>query len=134
LGRFLGGQIPEESDENDGDESDAHVDGDVNVGSRGGPQDNQLGGHSWNDGGERNLHLSKKKMLSEVVASLDEKYNCLQQEVHQKEKGKTSLVDNLLHGTALLFTDLISVVLLPKKFKIPSIATFTGSEDLTKST
>jgi hypothetical protein len=45
------------------------------------------------------------------------------------EKGKTSLVDNLLHETASLFTDLIYVVLLPEKFKIPNIATFTGIKD-----
>jgi hypothetical protein len=64
-----------------------------------------------------------------VVASLDEKYNRLQQEIHQMEKGKTSLVDNLLHETASLFTDLIYVVLLPEKFKIPNIATFTGIKD-----
>jgi hypothetical protein len=76
--------------------------------------------------------LTKTRRISEVVASLDEKYNRLQQEVHQKEKGKTSLVDNLLHGTTSLFTDRISIVLLPKKFKIPSIATFTEIEDPTE--
>jgi hypothetical protein len=70
--------------------------------------------------------------LSDAIASLDEKYNCLQKEVHQKEKGKTSLVDNLLHGTASPFTDRISAVLLLKKFKIPSIATFIGIEDPTE--
>jgi len=108
LGRFPEGRIPEESDESDGDKSDAHVDRDMNVGSQGGPRDNQLENHSRNDGGERNLHRNKYKRLSEVMASLDEKYNCLQQEVHQQEKGKTSLVDNLLHGTASPFTDQIS--------------------------
>jgi hypothetical protein len=72
------------------------------------------------------------KRLSEVVASLGEKYNHLQQEVHQKEKGKTSLVDHLLHGTASPFTDQISRVLLPEKFKIPSIVTFTRIEDPTQ--
>jgi len=74
--------------ENEGEESDVHVDGDVNLGGRGGPRDQ-----------------NKKKRLSEVVASLDEKYSHLQQEIHQKKKGKTSLVDNLLHGTASPFTD-----------------------------
>jgi hypothetical protein len=65
------------------------------------------------------------------VASLDEKYNSLQQDVHQKEKGKTSLLDHLLHGIASPFIDQITTVLLPKKFKIPSIEEFTGIEDPT---
>jgi hypothetical protein len=91
--------------ENEGEESDVHVDGDVNLGGRGGPRDNQPWDNSQNDGGERTLHQNKKKRLSEVVASLDEKYSHLQQEIHQKKKGKTSLVDNLLHGTASPFTD-----------------------------
>jgi hypothetical protein len=65
-----------------------------------------------------------------VVASLDEKYNQLQHEVlHQKEKGKTSLVDNLLHGTASPFTDRIFAILLLEKFKVLSITTFIGIKD-----
>lgn len=127
LGWFSGGWILEESDENDGDESNAHVDGDINLESWGVPQDNQPENNSQNDGG---LH-QKKKRLSEVMASLDEKYNRLQQEVHQQEKGKPSLVDNLLHGTTSPFTDQISEVLLPEKFKIPSIAPFIGIKDPT---
>jgi hypothetical protein len=77
LGRFLGGRISEESDENERDGSNAHVDGDMNLENWGNPWDNQLGDRSRNDGGERSLHQKKKKRLSEVLAALDEKYNRL---------------------------------------------------------
>jgi len=66
-----------------------------------------------------------------VVATLDEKYTLLHQEVLQKEKGKTSRMDNLLHGIASPFTDQIADVHLLGKFKVPSIVTFIGLEDPT---
>lgn len=72
------------------------------------------------------------RRLSEAVAALDEKYNRLQQEMNQQERGKTTLVDNLLHGKASPFTCRISTIRLPEKFKVPSIAVFTRIEDSTE--
>lgn len=66
------------------------------------------------------------------MGSLDEKCNLLQQKILQKEKGKMSLVDNMLHRIASPFTDPIAAVYLPEKFKVHSIATFTGLEDPTE--
>jgi hypothetical protein len=123
--------IYEGEDESNG-QNDGHPDGNTNPDGRGAPRDNQPGDNFQNDGGERSLRQRKKKRLSEVVASLGEKYNRLQKEVHQKEKGKTSLEDNLLHGTASHFINQISVVLHPKKFKVPSIITFTRIKDPTE--
>jgi len=91
----------------------------LNLENRGVPHDNGCG---------RSLRQQKKK-LREVV---DEKYNGLQQEVYRKEKGRTFLVHNLLNGIASPFTYQIAAVLLSEKFKVSSIATFTGIEDPTK--
>jgi hypothetical protein len=52
--------------------------------------------------------------------------------MNQQEKGKTSLVDNLLHRTASPFTGQILAVHLPKNLKVSSIVVFTKTEDLTQ--
>jgi len=114
LGQIQGEQILEESDENYDGESNIYASRNV---SQRAPKD-----VSHNDDDH---YQDKRRRLSEVVASLYEKYNRLQQEMNQQEKGKTSMVDNLLHGRIL-------AVCLPKKFKVPSIAVFTETEDLTE--
>jgi hypothetical protein len=56
----------------------------------------------------------------------------LLQESSHSDKGKTSIVDNLLQGIVLPFTKKIVVVRLPNKFKVPNIPLFIGKEDPTK--
>jgi hypothetical protein len=77
----------------------------------------------------------EERRLNEAIATLDEKYeekyNQLQQEIQQKGKGKISRVDSLLNRSSP-FTEHIMAIQLPKKFKIPTIQTYTGIEDPTE--
>ncbi len=78
--------------------------------------------------------LFVESRLNEAIATLDEKYeekyNQLQQEIQQKDKGRNSLVDNLLNKSSM-FTKHIMSVQLPEKFKMLSIQLYTGIEDPT---
>jgi hypothetical protein len=51
------------------------------------------------------------------------------EEFHQRDKGKTSLVDNLLQKTASPFINQVASFCLPEKFKVPDIAIYTELED-----
>jgi len=44
-------------------------------------------------------------------------------EIPQRDKGKASLVDNLLQKMVSLFTDQVAIFQLPIKFKVRYIAT-----------
>jgi hypothetical protein len=53
----------------------------------------------------------------------------LSEEIHQQDKSKTSLVDNLLQKMASPFTDQVASFHLPEEFKVPDISIYTGLED-----
>jgi hypothetical protein len=55
-----------------------------------------------------------------MLAALEKKYDLIQQEAIQKDKSKTSMVDNLLQGIASPFTEDIAAKPLPDKFKCPT--------------
>jgi hypothetical protein len=77
----------------------------------------------------------EERRLNEAIATLDEKYehkyNQLQLEIQQNNKGKISRVDNLLNRSSP-FTERVMAIQLPEKFKIPAIQTYTGIEDPTE--
>jgi len=77
----------------------------------------------------------EERRINEAIAMLDEKYeekyNHMQLEIQQKSKGKISRVDNLLNRSSS-FTKHILAIQLLKKFKIPTIQTYTGVEDPTE--
>jgi hypothetical protein len=64
-----------------------------------------------------------------MIERLEHKCNVLAEAVKRNDKGKASLVDNLLQRTALPFTDQVANFLLPEKFKIPDVPIYTGLED-----
>jgi hypothetical protein len=76
-----------------------------------------------------------ERRLNEAIATLDEKYedkyNQLQQEIQQNNKGKISRVDSLLNRSSP-FTERVMAIQLPEKFKILAIQTYTGIEDPTE--
>jgi len=50
-------------------------------------------------------------------------------EIYQRDKGKTSLVYNLLQKTASPFTDQVAYFHLPENFNVLDIATCIGLKD-----
>jgi hypothetical protein len=77
----------------------------------------------------------EERRLNEAIATLDEKYedkyNQLQLEIQQNNKGKTSQEDSLLNRSSP-FTERVMAIQLPDKFKIPAIQAYTGIEDPTE--
>jgi C4-type Zn-finger protein len=77
----------------------------------------------------------EERRLNEAIATLDEKYedkyNQLQLEIQQNNKGKTSRVDSLLNSSSP-FTERVMAIQLPDKFKIPAIQAYTGIKDPTE--
>jgi hypothetical protein len=72
----------------------------------------------------------KKEKLRDVVDKPQKKYELMAEVIYQRDKGKTSLIENLLQRIASPFIDQVVVLRLPEMFKVPDIATFTGLEDL----
>jgi hypothetical protein len=77
----------------------------------------------------------EERRLNEAIATLDEKYedkyNQLQLEIQQNNKGKTSQEDSLFNRSSP-FTERVMAIQLPEKFKILAIQAYTGIEDPTE--
>jgi hypothetical protein len=77
----------------------------------------------------------EERRLNEAIATLDEKYedkyNQLQLEIQQNNKGKISRVDSLLNRFSP-FTERVMAIQLPEKFKILAIQAYTRIEDPTE--
>jgi len=70
-----------------------------------------------------------KKRLQQMVLDLGAKYDALSRTMDQKRDGKESLVENLFQSKDSIFTDEVSNFDLPRRFKVPDISVFSGSED-----
>jgi hypothetical protein len=64
-----------------------------------------------------------------MIARLEQRCNVLTVAIQRNEKGKASLVENLLQKTTSPFTEDVVNIRLPEKFKIPEIPFNTGLED-----
>jgi hypothetical protein len=58
-----------------------------------------------------------------MIDKLEQRCDLLSKEIPQRDKGKASLVDNLLQKMVSLFTDQVAIFQLPIKFKVRYIAT-----------
>jgi len=65
-----------------------------------------------------------------MIARLEQICNILTMAIQRNDKGKASLVENLLQKTTSPFTEDVANTRLPEKFKIPEIPFYTGLEDL----
>jgi len=64
-----------------------------------------------------------------MIARLEQRCNVLIAAIQPNDKGKDSLVENLLQKTTSPFTEDVANIRLPEKFKIPEISFYTGVED-----
>jgi hypothetical protein len=64
-----------------------------------------------------------------MITRLEQRCNVLTAAIEQNDKGKASLVENLLQKTTSPFTEDVANIRLPEKFKIPEIPFYTGLED-----
>jgi len=64
-----------------------------------------------------------------MIAQLEQRCNVLTVAIQQTDKGKASLVENILQKTTSPFTEDVANICLPEKFKIPEIPFYTGLED-----
>jgi hypothetical protein len=64
-----------------------------------------------------------------MIAQLEQRCNVLTVAIQQNDKGKASLVENILQKTTSPFTEDVANICLPEKFKIPEIPFYTGLED-----
>jgi len=64
-----------------------------------------------------------------MITRLEQKCNILTEAIQRNDKGKASLVKNLLQKTTLPFTEKVASFLLPEKFKVPDIPFYTWLED-----
>jgi hypothetical protein len=56
-----------------------------------------------------------------MIARLEQRCNVLTAAIQRNNKGKASLVENLLQKTTSPFTEDVANIRLPEKFKIPEI-------------
>jgi hypothetical protein len=70
-----------------------------------------------------------ERRLQKMVLDLGAKYDVLSRTMDQKRDGKESLVDNLFQHNESIFTEEVSNLDLPGRFKVPDILVFSGSED-----
>jgi len=64
-----------------------------------------------------------------MIARLEQRCNVLTAPIQRYDKGKASLVENLLQKTTSPFTEEVANICLPEKFKVPEIPFYTGLED-----
>jgi hypothetical protein len=64
-----------------------------------------------------------------MIARLERRCNVLTAAIQRSDKGKASLVENLLQKTTSPFTEEVENICLPEKFKVPEIPLYTGLED-----
>jgi hypothetical protein len=72
--------------------------------------------------------------MTGMINKLEQRCDMLSKVVQRQDRGKASLVDNLLLPEDLLktaspFKDEVANFLLPEKFKVPDVPTFTRVED-----
>jgi hypothetical protein len=67
-----------------------------------------------------------------MIARLEQRCNVLTAAIQRNDKGKASLVENLLQKTTSPFTEEVANICLPEKFKVPEISFYTGMEDPVK--
>jgi len=72
--------------------------------------------------------------MKDMITKLEQRCGILSEVVQQHEKGKASLVDNLLQKTASSFIDQVGTFPLLGRFKVPDILIYIGLEDLIEST
>lgn len=70
------------------------------------------------------------RVVQGMIARLEQRCNVLTAAIQRNDKGKASLVENLLQKTASPFTEEVANISLPEKFKVPEIPFYTGLEDL----
>jgi hypothetical protein len=64
-----------------------------------------------------------------MITRFEQRCNVLTAAIERNDKGKASLVENLLQKTTSPFTEDVANIRLPEKFKIPEIPFYTGLED-----
>jgi hypothetical protein len=64
-----------------------------------------------------------------MITRLEQRCNVLTAAIERNDKGKASLVENLLQKTTSPFTEDVANIRLLEKFKIPEIPFYTGLED-----
>ncbi|XP_062155145.1 uncharacterized protein LOC133863185 [Alnus glutinosa] len=64
-----------------------------------------------------------------MIARLEQRCNVLTAAIQRNDKGKASLVENLLQKTTSPFTEEVANICLLEKFKVPEIPFYTGLED-----
>jgi hypothetical protein len=64
-----------------------------------------------------------------MINRLEQRCNVLTAAIQRNDKGKASLVENLLQKTAFPFTEEVASFCLPEKFKVPDVSFYTGLED-----
>lgn len=70
-----------------------------------------------------------EKAVQGMIAQLEQRCNVLTNAIQRNDKGKASLVENLLQKTIFPFTEDVTNICLPEKFKIPEISFYTGLKD-----
>jgi chromosome segregation ATPase len=70
-----------------------------------------------------------ERAVQGMIARLKQRCNVLTAAIQQNDKGKASLVENLLQKTTSPFTEEVANICLPEKFKIPEIPFYTSLED-----
>jgi len=104
-------------------------------------EEERLGGNRVKESGERNnqeeipVHLPPPQTETEravqgMITRLEQRCNVLTAAIEWNDKGKASLVENLLQKTTSPFTEDVANIRLPEKFKILEIPFYTGLEDL----
>jgi hypothetical protein len=73
--------------------------------------------------------IETERAMQGMIARLEQRCNVLTAASQRNEKGKASLVENLLQKTTFPFTEEVANIFLPEKFKIPKILFYTGLED-----
>jgi hypothetical protein len=64
-----------------------------------------------------------------MINRLEQKCNVLTAVIQRNDKGKASLVEDLLQKTASPFTEEVAGFNLLEKFKVPDVSFYTGLED-----
>jgi hypothetical protein len=70
-----------------------------------------------------------EKKMTNMITKLEQRCDLLSEVVNWLDKGKASLVDNLLQKTTSPFTDEVATFILPEKFKVPDVPIYTEQED-----
>jgi uncharacterized protein YyaL (SSP411 family) len=60
-----------------------------------------------------------ERAMHEMINRLEQRCNVLTAAIQRKDKGKASLVEDLLQKTASSFTEEVAGFNLPEKFKVP---------------